>query len=125
MASDDKLNCWPLHRVENNFFIEKLPVRPYLLCSKAVKPRHYSAYRLIFSRPIMVKWRNSRIILISVARGHKGGIVMNGSVLLSLMLTNEGLNPNVLLITFLTLALTFPVADHLLYRPLWTRDSLS
>ena len=62
----------------------------------------------------MVKWRNSRIISISVALVHKSGIVMNGSVLLSLMLTNEGLNPNVLLITFLSLALTFPVADHLI-----------
>ena len=42
MTSDDKLNSQALHCVEAISFIEKLPFRPYLLCSKPVKPVHYS-----------------------------------------------------------------------------------
>ena len=50
-------------------FIEKLPFRPYLLCSKPVKLGHYCTvyyYHLIFcafSWPNMVKWCNSGIII--------------------------------------------------------------
>ena len=49
-------------------FIEKLPFRPYLLCSKPVKPGHYSvlpSHIFAFSRPNMVKWHHSGIIIIS------------------------------------------------------------
>ena len=50
-------------------FIKKLPFRPYLLCSKPVKPGHYSVLPshinfCAFSWPNMVKWCNSGMIII-------------------------------------------------------------
>ena len=49
-------------------FIEKLLFRPYLLCSKPVKPGHYSVLpshilRVLLTKYGKLKWRNSGIIM--------------------------------------------------------------
>ena len=57
MTSHDKLNSQALYRDENNIsFIEKLPFRPYLLCSKPVKPGHYSVLPSHILRVLLSKY---------------------------------------------------------------------
>ena len=52
----DKLNSQALYRDESISFIEKLPFRPYLLCSKPVKPGHNSVLPSHILRVLLTRY---------------------------------------------------------------------